>query len=268
MRSDAFHHPDFCPTVIRQRLTAEVLNLLADGFVLSTRRGTAIWRAFYPNDEAYRAACSRLRKKGLIAERGREGKAPVFEICPDGEAAAAEVCRRRPPWAKQWNGIWYQVSYDVPEADRRYRTVLRDFLKRRRMGCLQKSLWITPHDIRPDYADLVLTAQVDLYSFLFESRTVLGRPATDIVQHAWDMERLAAAQAWYVSAYREHLQRALAGHEPPDRLRELLRTELSVYLTVMEKDPLLPRPLWPKGYQGEKAWRFHRRFVRKLAPLL
>ena len=50
-----------------------------------------------------------------------------------------------------------------------YRNVLRQFLKAQRMGCFQKSVWITPTDIRPQYADLKEAAAVEVFACLFEA---------------------------------------------------------------------------------------------------
>ncbi len=268
MKLMEFHHPDICPVVIRRHVTEELLDLMVAGLELTSKRGKRLWMSARSTEWGYYSAVARLRKKGLIAQRGRAGRAPVFVLTNEGESRTSAVCRGREPWPKKWNGIWYQLAYDVPEVDRPYREVLRGFLKRMRMGCLQKSVWITPHDIRPDYADLAKTARVDLYSFLFEARTVLGRSSGDVVRLAWDMERLKRAQRWYMNVYEENLARARAGKLTEESLYTMAREELSAYVTVMEGDPLLPRPLWPQGYQGEKAWHFHRHFTKEWAQLI
>ena len=42
------------------------------------------------------------------------------------------------------------------------------------MGCLQKSVWVSPRDIRPEHDDLVKGIRVNFYAYLFEATTVLG----------------------------------------------------------------------------------------------
>ncbi len=262
-----FHHPDICPTVIRRCATDTLLDLIASGLQITTSRGKCLWGTWSSSESAYYSAVSRLRKKGLVAERGGEGRAPVFELTAEGRTRVSEVCSRREPWARKWNGIWYQIAYDVPEAERATREVLRAFLKRLRLGCLQKSVWVTPKDIRPDYADLVQASRIDLFSVLFECRTVLNRPAAEIVRMAWDMDRLRRGQEWYLQVCEENLARARAGTLSRNMLYALAGEELNAYVTVMKDDPLLPRPLWPAGYKGDEVWRFHRHFTAEWSKI-
>lgn len=268
MKIRSFHHPDLCPTVIRRRAVEQMLDLMVETVAILSTRGWRLGMSCYPSQAAYHSSVSRLRKKGLIVQRRGDGKPSEFALTPAGEARVSDVCRHAEPWPKHWNGIWYQLAYDIPEEDRRYRNILREFLKRLRMGCLQKSVWVTHRDIRPEYDDLVQATRVDLHSFLFETRTVLGRSSADVVRQAWDMERVEDIQRWYMEVYEDNLSRAASGDLTQNELLTLVREELSAYVTAMSEDPLLPKSLWPSGYAGKKAWRFHRRFTRALAKLL
>lgn len=232
--------------------------------VMLISRGRCIAQVPHPNDSAYRSAMYRLRKAGLIAYRREGGRMPVLRLTDEGKNRVAPACRRKAPWPSKWNGIWYQLAFDVPEKHRAYRNVLRAFLKRMRMGCLQKSVWITPRDIRAEYDDLVKAAGVDEFSYLLESRTVLGRSPQDVVRDSWDMERLIAVQERYLNVYKENLNRVLSEKPNRETALRLCREELSAYMAVMEDDPFLPRPLWPAEYLGERTWTFHRDFVRTM----
>lgn len=158
--------------------------------------------------------------------------------------------------------------YDVPEADRGYRNVLRKFLSRLRMGCLQRSVWVSPRDIRSEYEDLMEAAVVDSVSFLFESRTVLGRGPEDIVSGAWDWERLASIQNWYLEVATKVVDQVRGDVYSPDELLGLADQGIDAYLSAMAEDPLLPRTLWPEGYLGEEVYGLHCRFVSTIAARL
>ena len=264
----AFHHPNMSATVLRRRGTEQLLDLLVGGLEMSTQGAQLMWRTCYRSDAAYYSAMRRLEKKGLILRR-RTGQLPaVIQLTRTGALRTSEVCRRTEPWPRKWNGIWYLLGYDVPESDRHYRDVLRTFLKRLRMGCLQKSLWVSAKDIRPEYDDLRKTIRVDLHSFLFEAKTVLGRPAHDVVRLAWNWSRLERAHRWYLSTYQTKLTKAQSGLMGGESLCNLLKEEVTAYVTVMQEDPLLPRPLWPSAYEGEKVWRFHRAFSSTVSKLI
>ena len=268
MKWQKFHHPDLCLTVIRRRITEEALNLIAETAITLVSRGRNLWQPYYPTCSAYHSAMHRLRKTGLIAYRRTGGKTPVLRLTAEGESRILPACRRRPPWPSSWNGIWYLLIYDVPEKERAYRDVLRSFLRKQRMGCLQKSAWITPLDIRPEYDDLSRAGAVDDFSFLWETRTVLGRDSQDIVETAWRMSRLHEYQRHYLEIFGQNLKQVEVGNPSSDDLCALVRDEYQAYLTMMDADPFLPRPLWPTDYLGEKAWNFHRKFLGSISARL
>jgi phenylacetic acid degradation operon negative regulatory protein len=171
-------------------------------------------------------------------------------------------------WGQSWNGIWYLLVYDVPESRKSYREALRGFLKRLRLGQLQRSVWVTPRDIRPDYADLTSTSDVTDISFLLESRTVLGRKSHDVVSHAWDFEGLGALQDFYCATCEQNLARLGYADLAPEPLVRLARDEMKAYLSVMAGDPLLPMELWPHGYLGQRVLELHRQMMREIGERL
>lgn len=126
------------------------------------------------------------------------------------------------------------------------------------MGCLHGSVWITPDDIRPDYDDLVKAAAVDEYSFLFASRTVLGRGSSEMVESAWHVRRLIEQQNWFCRVCEENLKRLRRSNPTMDFLAELGRESLGAYLGLMQCDPLLPLVLYPQDYQGPNVFGLHK----------
>lgn len=266
MRSLRFHHPDFCPKVVARRARLELLEALdLLGQALLTRGRAFTWVSTFPSDDAYRMAVSRLRKRGLIISRSRGAGRPTLSLTPEGESALSDIHRPQRGWNRKWRGIWYVLVYDVPEEDRRYRDTLREFLKRMRMGCLQKSVWISPCDIRPEFSDLEDASRVKRYAVLLEASTVLGMRTDEIVYAAWDMERIQEAQAWFIAACEDLLAEKL--HRPlgSEEALALVREELNAYRSVMELDPLLPRELWPPAYAGEGVHELHRAFQSTFA---
>lgn len=235
---------------------------------VATRGHALAWTSCFPDRRAYYAACYRLRKAGLVAYRRDGGAVPVMYLTDAGESAVSPALRRHSPWPKSWDGLWRMLLYDVPEKDRAYRESLRAFLKRMRMGCLQRSVWITPRDIRPDFEDLQEAASVGDYAFLFESRTVLGQRAEVLVKTAWNMDELGRNQARYIEQNAERSDRVRSACCTPSDLANLARADTLSFLAAMDKDPFLPRPLWPRGYRGEEARRVHRLLGEEIARRL
>lgn len=266
-----FHDPDVCLPVVARRATEYALDMLAGiGEILATRGRCLTWNRSGRDGtlQAYYSAVARLRKSGLVASRGKAGRAPLLVLTPAGEAELAWGMRPERFWNREWDGIWYVLTYDVPESHRSYREALRGFLQRLRLGCLQRSVWVTTRDIRPEYDDLAKGADIERFSHLFEARSVLGRRAEDIVEQAWDFRRLARVQQLYLDVFEDNLSRLYDARAQSEDLIELAADEAAAYRSAMAEDPLLPRRLWPADYLGSRVCELHRRCVGLIADRL
>lgn len=238
------------------------------GEMMGTRGARLDWSHTYPSDTAYRMAASRLKKAGLIVKREEGAGLPSLRITDKGKAALPAYHAPHQQWDTKWNHIWYVLIFDVPEKERPYRNVLRAFLKHLQMGCLQKSVWVTPRDIRPEYDDLQQAANVHAISYLLESRTVLHRETDEIVGDAWDFRTLETLHERYLAVYGENLAQLETASFDLDSLIALLRQESEAYVMCMRNDPLLPNELHPIGYLGKKVYALHQTVRRVLADHL
>jgi len=236
--------------------------------VLATNGRSLTWNSSLPSKTSYYSAVYRLRKAGLIAYRRTGGRTPVLVLTEKGEEAVSDVHRPETRWKRKWNRIWYVLTYDVAEKDRRYRDALRRFLEKMRLGCLHKSVWVTPRDIRPEYADLVEAGGVDEFSYLLEARTVLGRSAAEVVRDAWDFDRINAIQDRFLDVYGRNLETLTSSRVSPEEAMALAREELEAYHYAMHDDPLLPSALLPRDYRGRKVLRLHQQITRHIAKRL
>jgi phenylacetic acid degradation operon negative regulatory protein len=254
-----FHHPDWSLPVVRRRAQEEWLDLMADlGDLISTGGRSELWKHTYPNRSAYHNSMSRLRKSGLLVQHHDDGKLPHLRLTEQGHHFLPAYHFPEKLWDTRWNQIWYTLIFDVPEKERHYRDTLRGFLKRMRMGCLQKSVWITPRDIRPEYDDLEQAANIHAVSYLFESRTVLHHEALEMVLNSWNFDRLAELHERYLTIFKENLQLLEEVDHDPSALMLLLRNEAEAYIQCMRPDPLLPDELLPKGYLGKEVYQLHK----------
>lgn len=264
-----FHHPDFCATVVRRRAAVEVLLLLEGLAALVLSRGRSlIWQWQDSQYVSYQCAMNRLRKAGLIIYSRGGGRAPVMRLEPKGEERLPDELRPERFWNQRWNGIWYVLAYDVPETEKSYREQLRRFLRRNRMGGLQGSVWISPRDIRPVFSDLAEAIGLGAYAQLLEARTVLGQDPLILVDRAWNMDRLDEAQAWYIDQAAVAAERIASGALSRQEVLNLANASVSAYLSVMEKDPLLPRDLLPAHYRGPDTLAALRSLQQTLAESL
>jgi phenylacetic acid degradation operon negative regulatory protein len=269
MKWSEFHHPDISLPVLQRRIGNEFLHfLLLFGEIAITHGHPTILPSLFKDEHVYRTAKYRLRKSGLIVEReGGDG----FPRLALSDSARSDLENMHSPdryWKKKWSGRWYMLMYDVPEVFRQYRDTLRKFLQRMRMGGIQKSVWITPHDIRPEYADLVTTAGVDRFSVLMEAHNVLGRKDADIVDLAWNTVPLVRMQNHYCKAVPANLKLIRDSLLSRDELLDMARAELRAYLDMVAVDPLLPSALHPKEYIGPRVLSLHRKFVSAILKQL
>ena len=259
-------NPNLCWTVARRRFADDVLYTL-DALlkVLETRGRSLTWSQTLPERRSYWSAVERLRKKGLIAYRKPGGRDPVLILTEDGAGQLPDATHPERFWDVKWDGTWYVLVFDVPERQRGYRHALRGFLKRMHMGCLQRSVWVSPRDIRPAYDDLDEAAAARDYCFLFQSRTVLRQSPQEVVTRAWPMDEVRKDQNEYLQIYSANLRRLSQKTHSENDLHALLREERMAYLAAMEKDPLLPQDLWPKGYLGRQVHSLHRLVMDEIA---
>jgi phenylacetic acid degradation operon negative regulatory protein len=264
MKWEGFYHPDISLPVIRRRVGDEMLELLCGLGGAMLTRGWSLIAADEGKPYAYRSAVYRLRKAGLIVSHGTESSEPVFELTQEGADRLSDDLRPCTFWDVKWSGRWFLLVYDVPESIRSKRDALRKFLKRLRLGCFQKSVWVTTRDIRPMYADLCRAGNIDFVAHLFEARDVLGCPAAEVVENSWDFERLEVVQNHYCTVYETNLRTLKTKRMDCRAIIELAREEIAAYRAAMSEDPLLPRSLWPSGYSGERVWQLHRQLQSEM----
>ncbi len=234
------------------------LDLVSDlGEIITSGGRSEFWRHTYPNMRSYNNSMHRLQKAGLLVKADSSGKLPNLRLTQHGRDHLPEYHFPETRWNARWNGLWYVLIFDVPESERHYRDTLRGFLKRLQMGCLQKSVWVTPRDIRPEYDDLERAANVHAVSYLLESRTVLHHESSEIVENAWNFAWLHELHERYLAVFGNNLQMLDEVDHDVEAVMNLLNLEAEAYTQCMRPDPLLPGELLPKDYLGKNVFKLH-----------
>ena len=261
----SFEHPDISLTVIKNRAVNELVMLLE--LTLDAFWGSHLQTVF-DSDPAYYSAIYRLRKRGLVVSTRCDGKTPQLFLTEKGRENLPAYWYPEHFWDRKWKGNWYLFSYDVPETERAYRNTLREYLKRMRLGKIQKSLWITPNDIRASFDDLNQGASVRDFAVLLQAQTVLGHGDEYLVNKAWPIDRIRKLQKHYCHVYAKNIERVLTQSHQPEFLLQLGREELVAFEAVMTEDPLLPKTLYPEPYYGEQVVNLHRTLGKAIARKL
>ncbi len=267
MKDAGFHDPNLSWRLFRRTLADELLQLFDSYMEFGGGVNFSLPSRSFPDRNKYMAAVHRLRKQGLIA-RSRGLRTPAITLTAAGKQRIRPEMKPEQYWKKRWSGTWYILMYDVPEKERSYRNALRGFMTRLRMGCLQKSVWISHMDIRPEFADLQEAAGISDFAFLFEARAQLGTDPRQIACQAWWSGELQEKQRSYCDYADKKLRVLVAGKIADNELQALAIEDISAYLAAMEKDPLLPEDIHPPGYYGRTAWNLHSDMTSEIARRL
>jgi DNA-binding transcriptional regulator PaaX len=202
----------------------------------------------------------RLQEQKMISRTGKRRDAFVI-------TATGMERRQRPDpqaaWQQPWDGAWRVLTFDLPESRRKDRKRLWQALRARKLGLLQKSVWIWPHDLQPILQQIMKVEGLPECFCGFKSNGLFLCTTTEVVLTAWPWKEIRRRHETYrqhCTAREDNLEAAAS----LAALAKLAQVERQAYAYAFTFDPLLPRVLWPAGYAGEAVEQRHRAFVRTL----
>lgn len=115
------------------------------------------YHAFCDHDKkrSFRGAIDRLQRRGLImGDRQKNGRV-VFALSSEGEKLARRLSLKLAMAKnKRWDGKWRLFIFDILEKTRGKRDFLRKELINFGFYPLQKSVFVYPHRLPPEFFDL------------------------------------------------------------------------------------------------------------------
>jgi DNA-binding transcriptional regulator PaaX len=203
----------------------------------------------------------RWQHERWIAREGR-GKNARFTITDLGRARLPVFDPGR-EWAKSWDGKWRVFSFDLAADRRKDRTRLWRALHNAKLGCLQHSVWVWPHEVESLLREVIQTQGIPECFCGFEASRLFLCDDTEVASSAWDFKEIGRRHATYL----QHLVANTASLKRARDLRELARVariERDAYQYAFFLDPLLPRSLWPRSYTGLAVEERHQTFRASL----
>lgn len=217
------------------------------------------WRTLDESFEgwAYRGGFLRqirtLEAKGWIESKEDPAATErVYRLTNKGLLRAIGGVNPPERWDRGWDGKWRMILFDLPETQRSLRNEFRRMLRNAGFGGLQGSVWISPDplgELRDRLKDSLPACSV---MTMFEGTPCGGETPADVVSTAWDFSRIGEAY----DLHQNHLL-TLRDHADTidgEALLDWGATERKLWADCLAADPLLPRELWPDGYQGEESW--------------
>jgi DNA-binding transcriptional regulator PaaX len=188
-----------------------------------------------------------LQRKGYVNRAGR-GQAAAFTITAVGRRQLSESDPMH-WWGRRWDGSWRVVTFDLPESRRNDRHTLWKALRARKLGFLQRSVWVWPHNLEPILQEIIHADGVPECFCGFEVRRLFLCTSAELVETAWDFAEIGRRQTGYLQRAAA-MVRALETARGLANLATTARAERHAYQNAFSLDPLLPRSLWPAGYAG------------------
>lgn len=159
---------------------------------------------------------------------------------------------------RKWDKKWRIAIFDIEEVNRKLRDNLRSKLKELGFGMLQKSVFISPHDILRDFSEFINYLGLNQAVYVFETSKPTIGDAKELADKIWNLNFLNEKYKQVVEKGREiqnsnltkpHDRGEMLNHGDEERKRKLK----SQYLEIVLQDPFLPRELLLENWMGERA---------------
>ncbi len=210
----------------------------------------------------------KLVESSIAPAPDRESFDRVLRLTEAGRLHALGGRNPEACWLRKWDGRWRLVLFDLPAAEGTKRNQLRDFLRSRGFGWLQKSVWISPHPLK-EQSVLLAESQINVESLIFlEARPSAGETDEEIVSGAWDFEEIHLLYSRYRAVLETFPRNLTFDKSGAQALRQWAAKERIAWLDAISADPLLPQRLLPQGYPGQEAWRLRVKTLRAAAAHL
>jgi DNA-binding transcriptional regulator PaaX len=202
----------------------------------------------------------------FIEKSGGRGQSALFRVLEPGQPTRTS---RSPieEWDRPWDGRWRGFSFDLPETRRKDRVKLWRHLREAHFGFLQRSVWIWPHDVESVLREMVDANGIPECFCGFEIARLFLCDNAELVNSAWDFEEIRKCHTAYLQHGGATIQ-SLEKAKDLEHVARVARIERAGYEDAFRLDPLLPRSLWPKNYQGLLVQARHDKFQAALLDRL
>lgn len=148
---------------------------------------------------------------------------------------------------KKWDRKWRLVIFDIEEKSRKTRNFIRKILKELGFVQLQKSVWISPHDIFDELKKILKKMSIEGSVIFIETRKIsIGDKI--LLKKFWDIESLNEE---YKKIY--FLLKKIDNSKINDDRQQILNNLRKKIIEVFVRDPKLPKEILPKDWWGDKT---------------
>lgn len=202
----------------------------------------------------FRLAVWRVKKQKYIEKRIAAGGSPEWILTEEGRDKVVKIFPLLKLASRRWKGWWLVVAFDIPEAEKKTREMIRRQLTSIGFGQWQKSVYVNPHDIAADLAKLLRDNGLEGKVVPMISKRILSGSDWDFARRIFHIDEIEKQYRLLI----EQLENPPKSGNP----QEFFRRQFSQYIQIVQSDPLLPVGLAPKaGYGREAALSALRKFA-------
>lgn len=239
--------------------------------------GNEIWigslirllKEFGHNEQAVRAAISRMNKQGWI-QANKQGNKSYYSLTDRGakrmEEAAERIFKLK---TESWDGKWRMLMYTIPETKRNLRDEFRKELVWSGFGAMSHSTWLTPNNLEKQVGDLVDKYQIDSYVDFFIAEYKGPNENKQLIEKCWNLEEINDKYNEFISHYSQKYiidKNKIQKGEMTDAECFVERTNLvHEYRKFLFIDPGLPDELLPAKWLGSHAASLFSEYYKELA---
>lgn len=214
----------------------------------------------YADRESAARLIQRLQQKKLISRTGKRRDA--FTITANGWKRLPTP-RPSAAWSQPWDKTWRVLTFDLPEVRRKDRKRLWQALRSHKLGLLQRSVWIWPHDLQAILREIMEVDGLPECFCGFNATSLFLCTTSEVVRTAWNWEEINRRHQTYLKHLVATEESLRAARDLP-ALAVLGRIERQAYEHAFRFDPLLPQILWPDEYEGDAVETGHQAFRQLL----
>jgi len=147
---------------------------------------------------------------------------------------------------KPWDGYWRIIAYDIPEKYKKTRYLLQQELQTLGFGMMQKSIYISPHDLAEDIQEYLESNHLSDFAFVSVAKRIFGKSNRTLAWEVWNLEKLE-------EKYEEWIENSQIFRQKKNRTYQQFKEIQNRFVEILYQDPFLPKELCFDNWAGEKA---------------
>lgn len=159
---------------------------------------------------------------------------------------------------RKWDRKWRIVMFDVEEINKKVRDRLRRKLRELGFGMLQRSVFISPHDIVKDFSEFAENEGINDYLYLLETHRLIIGDEREFANKVWGLEELNKKYKDIIDEIDRINNSYMISNS--DRVKksdgkkeEKMRNVRAKWLKIVTADPFLPKIFLPRSWYGNRA---------------